>query len=915
MMRPRMVERVFLGWHQPFSGLAADWLLRRPDLPDCLVLVPTSQAARQLKRAMALAAGAMLSPRMMTPGALMRQQGDGVAPDWLERIAWQEVLEASKESDWNALFGEPPESVDHWAGGMAEQLHGLRRNLQESGLMLGDVARRLSGSVEAQRWQALASMENRVEEWLRRAGWQSRSRTLSRDVTLPEGLQRIILAGITELPARIRSKLADAGIPVHCLMAAPESRAGDFCGFGLPLPKWSQEELAIGDNDPLLIHVTADTHEQAVQALRVVAQRATGVEDLALGTADSEVGEGIAAQFTKAGWIAHHPAGIAPCSGLRRWLQHWVKWLDDPTLAVMADLLALPECAALTGRQRGTTAEALGALRDHWVILRTDDLRHRHQHTHEDSRRPPGTAEVIRAMDTLEQWRALCLRRDQPDGLLRLIATIAADQPESHQQAAEICSWLEQARDTIRSLNRPASFWLRLLLSDLETPSLAPPEGRVVDVQGWLELLYQPGGHLVICGLNEGKLPAGQDADPWLGQSARAMLELPTQDSRCARDAFLLHSLIHSRLRSGGHVDLICGRANRKGDPMLPSRLLIAAPLEQLPARVEALFAPIEPADAGVRWHADWQWRTPPLDAPTRLHTTSLRDYLACPLRFLLKHRLRLSRGEPERVEWNAREFGNVIHDLLEMWGKDPVARDLTDPSAIHDWLCLRLDEEVRNQYGPRVPLAVRIQCSSIRQRLAWFSQLQAAHRADGWQVREVEHKFEIPLDGCVISAKIDRIDHREGGKEVMIIDYKTGRDKGAQSSHRTRWTASGKLPLHIQPEDPVLHEVVRGEKLQTYRWTNLQLPMYALAIQQRDQHIATPAYFRIGETHSNVNLDIWDDFDAQDLAAAEQCARWIVGRITAGVFWPPATKVDYDDYEELSCGRPLEQMFVNEVR
>ena len=53
-MRPRMVERVCLGWDRPFLLRAVEWLLaRRDELPRMLVVVPTAQGGRRLREALA----------------------------------------------------------------------------------------------------------------------------------------------------------------------------------------------------------------------------------------------------------------------------------------------------------------------------------------------------------------------------------------------------------------------------------------------------------------------------------------------------------------------------------------------------------------------------------------------------------------------------------------------------------------------------------------------------------------------------------------------------------------------------------------------------------------------------------------------------------------------------------------------
>ena len=88
------IERVFVGWDKPFLGLAATELLADRDaLPSTLVIVPTSQAGRRLREAMAEQAGALLSPKIVTPGSLLRTPAPTVAVEWIEQLAWLETLE------------------------------------------------------------------------------------------------------------------------------------------------------------------------------------------------------------------------------------------------------------------------------------------------------------------------------------------------------------------------------------------------------------------------------------------------------------------------------------------------------------------------------------------------------------------------------------------------------------------------------------------------------------------------------------------------------------------------------------------------------------------------------------------------------------------------------------------------------
>ena len=90
------------------------------------------------------------------------------------------------------------------------------------------------------------------------------------------------------------------------------------------------------------------------------------------------------------------------------------------------------------------------------------------------------------------------------------------------------------------------------------------------------------------------------------------------------------------------------------------------------------------------------------------------------------------------------------------------------------------------------------------------------------------------------------------------------------------------------------------------YRWTNLQLPMYALALVRREEALPRPCYFTLGATEGDVGLLEWADFNKEDLAAAQTCAEWVADHISASVFGPPAEKVAYDDYRILAAGRTL---------
>jgi len=632
----------------------------------------------------------------------------------------------------------------------------------------------------------------------------------------------------------------------------------------------------------------------------VVAEQQLPSNEVALGSADRDTGDELARVFTRAGWTAFHPAAQPVTTGLARWLKTWNAWLADPALAIMAGLLAMPETSNLIDGSRSLKAELLAGLRNDWMVIRTDDLRQRIATVRfrSDAQRDHAH-EVLRTADSLEKRRTRFLKGDFIEAMAELLDLMPAD------EAAVFSEWLDAAAPLLRQVRRDAVVRLSLMLDDIPAPSPQPPDGRVLDVQGWLELLYEPGPHLVLCGMNEGKVPARKSGDPFLGESACAMLGLTRDADRAARDAFLYQAMLEAR-RDGGRVDVFCAKSGAGGEALLPSRLLLAAGRDELPERVAFLFRGVEPPEAGMRWHADWMWKPRVVGPPHNLSVTSFSTWLACPFRFYLKHALHMQTTEPGRIEWNARDFGSVAHEILERWGADPETRDLTDVAQLHDHLSVLLDEVTGEWFGAQAPLAVRLQTESLRQRLMWFARQQAVIRAQGWETIEVETKFELRIGPSLIRGTYDRLDRHQKTGALRVIDYKTGKIGGVEKAHRTKIVSSTTLPAHLPEDSPVIHDTADGT---AHRWSNLQLPLYALALKESRNVIPSPCYFHLGATEANVALEEWSNFAEPDLNAAARCAEWITGQIAAAVFWPPAEKPGYDDYEVLAAGRTLGEM------
>lgn len=872
-----------------------------------LVVVPTAQSGRRLREALAEASGAVVSPQVVTPGLFLQVHDVKAATAWTERVAWVEVLENVEDwSDFEALFPEPPGEGRNWAGGLAEEMVRLRQSLQENGLLMSTAAWKLRDTVESERWDALARLEELVERKLLSWGEKSRSRLLADGLPMPHGISRIVLAGVAEMPPLVEKTWLEWEGTVTALIGAPEEEAAGFSHIGRPDKSWAERPQPWPEGS---VQVVADPRQQAVGALRVIGEMGTPSDEVALGSADAEVGEELARAFTREGWPAFHPAATAVTGGLARWFRIWCQWLADPTLATMANLLAMPETGILVAGKRAQKAKTLAEVRDRWMVVRTEDLQRRiSAGAFRNDMDKISAEELLSAAQALENWRGGFLRENFTATMERLLDVIARTGSKTQEMSATMTQWLTDATPLMNRVKRGSTFWIELMLSEIPAPAPLPPAGRVLDVQGWLELFHEPGRHLVLCGMNDGKVPARSGGEPWLSEASREKLGLIKDSDRAARDAFLYQAMLKAR-RDGGRVDIICGKSGAGGESLLPSRLLLTTDREELPQRVKLLFKEVEPPEAGLRWEADWKWKPRTVEAPMRLNVTSLGDYLSCPFRYYLKHAVKMQSSETGRTEWNARDFGNVTHEVLERWGRDTEARDFEKPDAIHDWLSAELDRVVAEWFGKKAPLAVRIQTEALRQRFRWLSHVQAVNRSAGWQVVDVERKVEIPVGEAMIVAKIDRIDrHRESGR-LRVLDYKTGKVDSVDKAHRKKLSPHSTLAAHLTRDCPAVYQGEERGKSAEFLWHNLQLPLYAAALVKRGEAMPAPCYFTLRSTEAEVAIHEWHDFETADLEAAEACAIWVAGQISAGIFWPPAEKVTYDDYSILAAGRNLEEM------
>jgi len=418
------------------------------------------------------------------------------------------------------------------------------------------------------------------------------------------------------------------------------------------------------------------------------------------------------------------------------------------------------------------------------------------------------------------------------------------------------------------------------------------PAGAV-ELQGWLELLWEDAPHLLVAGFNDGSVPEAVVGDSFLPESLRVRLGLKTNAARFARDAYQLQALAACR-SPAGRLDLLLGKTSAVGDPLRPSRLLLRCAEADLPARIDFLFRPADAARANPPWSRAWQLQLPPVVVPSRVSVTALRKWLECPFRFYLGSVLRLEAVDPAKTELDALDFGTLVHAALEALGRNPAMRDCTDAATLREFLLAALAAAAAARFGPGLTLPLMVQLESARQRLARVAEVQAQTRAEGWVIERVEQKFTLDVGGLVVSGKIDRIDRHEGTGAIRVLDYKTS-DKPVQpqTAHLRTARRSGETV-------PEFGRVMLGSR--AYVWCDLQLPLYHRFLAAEFPGELICGYFNLPKAASDTGIAPWEGYTPELAEAAWRCAGGVAAAIRAGGFWPPSEGIreEYDAYAAL---------------
>ncbi|MFO7820848.1 MAG: PD-(D/E)XK nuclease family protein [Lentisphaeria bacterium] len=925
------IKRHFPGWDKPLVEktveiLSADWEQGVLDLEDTYIMVPTRNAARRLREALAEASAARNSA--VTPGPI-------VPPDQLiapkpplqhsiasvaeSLAAWTRLLLQIDLANYPALFPYAPASFNQdstWAVSTARRLNRLRADLAENGLIIATAAERLAASElqpEPERWEDMMRLEGEYLKQLKNLDLQDPENVkieAARAPRLPEGVKSIKIFGVADpMPLAITAlkKLAN-DLPIAIYVHAPPSVAERFDEWGRPVVEaWENARIDIPNPDRTLLLSQKPEH-QAEMTTHMISNKTVAANNLAIGAPDNEVVPYLEHELKEAGWITFNPAGV-PLEehSLVRLSNSLIRFLQNPQYAQFAELLRHPYFLehfnqSIDGFKPARCLAQLDTIQNkHLPVSFADTARF----TAEDY--PNAELHTIcNAADKFlgKKHEANPISETVLDILRELFenSTLSVNSSEDRifQQAAEHVrqAVLDIDTDTVRKLQLPDDAVMDIMTTRLR--NLRYYEDRAdaaIDLQGWLELAWEDAPNLILTGMNEGRVPATVTADPFLPDSARAILGLSDNRRRFARDAFLLQTMINTR-REDGNLYFVIGKQSPQGDPLKPSRLLFRCPDTELPTRAARLFteAPAHTSPTVNRDHS-WKLSIPEAALPERLRVTQFKDYLTCPFRFYLTHILEMEEVDDSKVELDALDFGNLCHKALEVLG-DEQLRGVTDSAVLENSLLNKLDELTRQRFGETWPAPVYFQIEALRQRLRAAAGVQARLHREGWTVMKTEINMgedssQFEIDGMRISGRIDRIDRHDNGM-IRILDYKTS--ESTTTPAKMLWgTSREHTPDYARIND-------NGKER---AWTDLQLPLYTLYwLENHPGNEIEAGYFYLPKAVSDTTVETWAP-ETDILDSARRCAAGVVQDIQNGKFWPPAANLKYDDYERLFFGTP----------
>jgi len=313
-----------------------------------------------------------------------------------------------------------------------------------------------------------------------------------------------------------------------------------------------------------------------------------------------------------------------------------------------------------------------------------------------------------------------------------------------------------------------------------------------VRILGPMEARLNQYDEMILGGFNEGVWPVLPSTDPWMSRPMKKDfgLELPEKQIGVL-------GLDFACLVAAENVWITRAKMNA-GTPSVKSRwwMRLETVLKAVGVKSEdeehiaELAVQIEKPDRFIKIEAPAP--RPPVKArPRRLSASAVEMLMRDPYGIYAKYILQLFPLNELDPEPDGRDLGNLVHKVLEVFGRKYDTKYPDDAEAI---LKRMVDEELQNSGLPKEKVAFWY--PKMMKMMEWVAKKEKEYRKDICKIyNEIWGSFYIedaPAGRFEIFAKADRVDVTAEGK-VNIIDYKTG---GVRKESEVRKGYAPQLPI-----------------------------------------------------------------------------------------------------------------------
>lgn len=910
-------ETHFLGWDAPLLPNAARRLVAdnaatdQIDLRQYVCVLPSARSIENLKQELTDESNRLgielRYPAIATIGQLAELLYDPTLPLALEleqTLAWATVLQAVPPEELKPLIPVVPdhEPIGPWVdlGGTLRRLHEV---LSANLLSFADVALATETEGEQRRWKLLAKIFDAYLSELAAAKICD-PHVARRQAVLDGHCQTdktVVLIGTSDLSDAMIDMLRSLKNKVVAMVAAPPAESGRFDDFGcVKTSGWLEHHLPVEDEQFVSAGDVADQAQAVAESIcqwrstYSTGQITVGVTDEShVGPVEVELRGGGIPSYRHLGWTLSETA-VGRLMNLIATHLRQQSWQSLAALVRHGDVSAM-----VTRTLQVASADWLtdldSLLADHFPVRLRDELP---AEVREKFKVSIQVVEVIQAWlqgfaaseQTISAWsRAVdqCIEHVYEDRLAGPGRQRTAMAVGKARQVLERFGNLNAHLD-ISITSAAAMEMLTGRLSDVRFGEELQSED--VEIAGWLDLSLDTSPALIVVGLNQPFVPLAVTSDPFLPGTLRSKLKMADNDRRYARDVYAMHLMVTTRPATR----FIVGRRSADGSPTPPSRLMAAAqPTDSARRVLELLESTRATTVIDHRWNdgpAVTDLPIPKLDAIEELRpveamsVTAFQMYLTCPYRFYLRYVLNLRPLSDDGTELAANQFGDLIHNTLDLFGRDIDRRDESNPDKIHSLLVDYLHEYARKQYGESATASVELQVAQAERRLKIVAQRQAERIDAGWRIKHVEKSagpdqgsgMEVDGRWMTLKGRFDRIDYHPESGRWAILDYKTHGDLPAKKHYKK-------------------------EKDGSITWLELQLPLYRrmapfLEINSDPMDVEL-GYFNISQKDAETKINI-ADFGEALMRDADMKIESCIRNIWAGRFEPTQDVVTYDDYE-----------------